>query len=42
MLMTMTMNDNEKHFFGENNEQCYKYIICKKVRQLKTLKNSKN
>ena len=20
---------NEKHFFGENNVQCYKYIICK-------------
>ena len=21
-------NDNEKHFFSENNVQCYKYIIC--------------
>ena len=27
--MTMTMNDNGKHFFSKNNVQCYKYIICK-------------
>ena len=22
-------NDNEKHFFSENNKECYEYIICK-------------
>ena len=22
-------SDNEKHFFGRNNTQCYKYTICK-------------
>ena len=27
--MTMTMNDNGKHFFSKSNAQCYKYIICK-------------
>ena len=29
MLMIITINENKKHFFGENNAQGYEYIIFK-------------
>ena len=29
MLVDHDNDDTKKHFFSENNAQCYEYIICK-------------